>query len=126
MKFYEIKSEWCWGDGSEQKKAIQTEALAAVGVQEIDGRVIYTAEQAVGLVNLGYCGTHFNIKDHIKPIFEVPDQLDIKILTKPFYLRTLVPIIFKPTSLTAGEFRLSSHNPTNAALIMYWAETSRW
>ena len=78
MKLYEIKPEWCWGDDSEQKKAMQTEALAAVGVQEIDGRVICTAEQALELVSTGYSGNYFNVKDTIKPIFEVPDQLDIK------------------------------------------------
>lgn len=78
MKLYETKPEWCWGDGSEQKKAMQAEALAAVGVEEIDGRVICTAEQALELMNLGYCGNYFNVKDNIKPIFEAPNQLDIK------------------------------------------------
>ena len=36
IKFYGIKPEWCWGDGSEQKKAIQTEALAAVDNHSIE------------------------------------------------------------------------------------------
>lgn len=66
MKLYEIKPEWCWGDDSEQKKAIQTEALAAVGncsierlkMSELPGFIESEYEERTGESEMvcPYCG----------------------------------------------------------------------
>ena len=78
MKLYEIKPEWCYGDGSVEKRAKQVEVLLKVGAKEIDGRVICTAEQAMELIDLGYCGNYLNALDQFKVVIEIPDQFDVK------------------------------------------------
>ena len=78
MKLYEIKPEWCYGDESVEKRAKQAEALLKVGVKEIDGRAICTAEQAMELMDLGYCGGYFNAQNQFKVVIEIPDQFDVK------------------------------------------------
>jgi hypothetical protein len=38
---------------------------------------ICTAEQAIELFNEGYCGQYLNVKEHIKPVFDVKSEVDI-------------------------------------------------
>jgi hypothetical protein len=78
MLLYELKPEWCYGDELVEKKAKQAEALQKIGVEEIDGRVICTAEQAMGLIDSGYCGEYFNVEDRFRILIDIPDQFDVK------------------------------------------------
>lgn len=79
MKLYSVKPEWLYGDNKDAKREVQLELLKRLGIQESEhlGMAICTAEQAIELFNEGYCGTYVNLKEHIKPIFDVKSEVDI-------------------------------------------------
>jgi len=79
MKLYSVKPEWLYGDDKDAKREVQLELLKRLGIQESEflGLVICTAEQAIELFNEGYCGQYLNVKEHIKPVFDVKSEVDI-------------------------------------------------
>ena len=79
MKLYSVKPEYIYGDEKEAKRQVQIDLLKSIGVEECEslGVVVCNAEQALILFNEGYCGTYVSPKEHIKPIYDIKNELDI-------------------------------------------------
>ena len=79
MKLYSVKPEWLYGDDKDAKREVQLELLKRLGIQESEslGVAICNAEQAIELFNEGYCGSYCNLKEHIKPVYDVKSEVDI-------------------------------------------------
>ena len=79
MKLYSVKPEWLYGDDKDAKREVQLELLKRLGIQESEaiGMAICNAEQAIELLQAGYCGQYTSPKEHIKLLYEVKSEVDI-------------------------------------------------
>ena len=79
MKLYSVKPEWLYSDDKDAKREVQLELLKRLGIQESEaiGMAICNAEQAIELLQAGYCGQYTSPKEHIKLLYEVKSEVDI-------------------------------------------------
>ena len=79
MKLYAVKPEWLYGDDKDAKREVQLETLKRLGIQESEaiGMAICNAEQAIELLEAGYCGLYVSPKKHIKMLYDVKSEIDI-------------------------------------------------
>ena len=79
MKLYSVKPEWLYGDDKDAKREVQLELLKRLGIQESEaiGMAICNAEQAIELLEAGYCGSYVRPKEHIRLLYDVTSEVDI-------------------------------------------------
>ena len=79
MKLYSVKPEWLYSDDKDAKREVQLELLKRLGIQESEamGMAICNAEQAIELLEAGYCGLYVSPKEHIKLLYDVKSEIDI-------------------------------------------------
>ena len=79
MKLYSVKPEWLYGDDKDAKREVQLELLKRLGIQESEAMrmAICNAEQAIELLEAGYCGSYVSPKEHIKMLYDVKSEIDI-------------------------------------------------
>ena len=79
MKLYSVKPEWLYSDDKDAKREVQLELLKRLGIQESEaiGMAICNAEQAIELLEAGYCGSYVSPKEHIRLLYDVKSEVDI-------------------------------------------------
>lgn len=77
MKLYSVKPEWLYGDDKDAKREVQLEILKRLGIQESKTMemAICNAEQAIELLQSGYCGHFLNPKDVITSLSEIEERI---------------------------------------------------
>lgn len=80
QKLYQVRAESLWGNNKDEKRAKQLAAVDALGLQEIDGMVICTAEQALDLILAEYPDdyTGQRMRDSVKQVAEVEAGPDVQ------------------------------------------------
>lgn len=72
MRIYAVRPKWLCGDDKDAKREAQLEMLKRLGLRESEsiGMAICNAEQAIELLEAGYCGPYVIPKEHIMFLYD--------------------------------------------------------
>jgi len=79
MKLYSVKPDYLYGENKAADRQKQVDLLKRLGIEESEvlGVAFCNAEQAIELLNEGYCGTYVSPREYIKPVYNGKSGIDI-------------------------------------------------